>query len=158
MLPSPSIPYSYTTDFDEMEQLFSLEKNPDLPMEELEAMLAEFKQDYNQKHFVRNDSFKKAADNVQGEHAGPGHAGRASISASSHLDRRNMRCSVLLSDKASHARYPFYSRQWSASWSAQVSPPACMSSCMPLLLFEEACPCPCPWHPLAACAQYLLVL
>jgi magnesium-protoporphyrin IX monomethyl ester (oxidative) cyclase len=51
-----------------MEQLFSLEKNPDLQMEELEAMLSEFRQDYNQKHFVRNESFKKAADNVQGEH------------------------------------------------------------------------------------------
>jgi len=60
--------HSYTTDFDEMEQLFSLEKNPDLQMEELEAMLSEFRQDYNQKHFVRNESFKKAADNVQGEH------------------------------------------------------------------------------------------
>uniref|UniRef100_A0A7S3QSB4 magnesium-protoporphyrin IX monomethyl ester (oxidative) cyclase n=1 Tax=Dunaliella tertiolecta TaxID=3047 RepID=A0A7S3QSB4_DUNTE len=59
-------PRFYTTDFDEMEELFSLEKNPNLPLEELEAMLTEFKQDYNQKHFVRNESFKKAADNVQG--------------------------------------------------------------------------------------------
>lgn len=49
-----------------MEQLFSLEKNPNLKLDELEAMLNEFKQDYNQKHFVRNESFKKAADNVQG--------------------------------------------------------------------------------------------
>ena len=67
---SPSLPLflrSYTTDFDEMEELFSLEKNPNLKMDELEAMLAEFRQDYNQKHFVRNESFKKAADNVQGE-------------------------------------------------------------------------------------------
>lgn len=50
-----------------MEELFSLEKNPNLRMHELEAMLSEFRQDYNQKHFVRNESFKKAADNVQGE-------------------------------------------------------------------------------------------
>lgn len=63
----PTHTRSYTTDFDEMEQLFSLDLNPDLQMEELEAMLAEFKQDYNQRHFVRNESFKKAADNVQGE-------------------------------------------------------------------------------------------
>lgn len=36
-------PRFYTTDFDEMEEMFSLEKNPNLPMEELEAMLKEFK-------------------------------------------------------------------------------------------------------------------
>ena len=36
-------------------------------MHELEAMLEEFKQDYNQKHFVRNETFKEAADKVQGE-------------------------------------------------------------------------------------------
>lgn len=72
MPPYSSLARSYTTDFDEMEQLFSLEKNPDLNMEELEAMLSEFKQDYNQKHFVRNESFKKAADNVQGERGGAG--------------------------------------------------------------------------------------
>jgi len=49
-----------------MEEMFSLENNPNLPMEELEAMLAEFRLDYNQRHFVRNDAFKAAADNVQG--------------------------------------------------------------------------------------------
>ena len=27
----------------------------------------EFRQDYNQTHFVRNDAFKKAAENVQGD-------------------------------------------------------------------------------------------
>jgi hypothetical protein len=32
-------PRFYTTDFDEMEQLFSLDMNPTLDMEELEAML-----------------------------------------------------------------------------------------------------------------------
>jgi hypothetical protein len=49
-----------------MEDIFSLEKNPDLPMEELEASLAEFRKDYNQTHFVRNDTFKAAADKIQG--------------------------------------------------------------------------------------------
>jgi magnesium-protoporphyrin IX monomethyl ester (oxidative) cyclase len=60
-------PRFYTTDFDEMEQLFSLKLNPDLPMEEFDAMLAEFKQDYNQRHFVRNDTFKAAAEGITGE-------------------------------------------------------------------------------------------
>ena len=32
-------PRFYTTDFDEMEQLFSLELNPNLPMEELEVRI-----------------------------------------------------------------------------------------------------------------------
>ena len=30
-----------------------------------QAMLHEFKLDYNQKHFVRNETFKKAADSIQ---------------------------------------------------------------------------------------------
>ena len=139
-------PRFYTTDFDEMEDLFSLEKNPDLPvspiileglggrarsspseqakqsrarrlvvaekryllfilfsfhlfvlshhllvsllvslppslslslplslslshrqqMDELISTLNEFKTDYNQTHFVRNASFKAAADSIQG--------------------------------------------------------------------------------------------
>lgn len=49
-----------------MEVLFSLEKNPNLKMDELEAMLAEFRRDYNQTHFVRNDTFKAAADKITG--------------------------------------------------------------------------------------------
>lgn len=49
-----------------MEELFSIEKNPNLNMAELEAMLAEFRRDYNQKHFVRNDTFKAAADKITG--------------------------------------------------------------------------------------------
>ncbi|KAK9825139.1 hypothetical protein WJX81_003140 [Elliptochloris bilobata] len=60
-------PRFYTTDFDEMEELFSLERNPGLPMEEFEAMLSEFKTDYNQTHFVRNETFKKAADGITGD-------------------------------------------------------------------------------------------
>lgn len=42
-------PRFYTTDFDEMDQLFNLDLNKNLPMEEFEAMLSEFKTDYNQK-------------------------------------------------------------------------------------------------------------
>ena len=60
-------PRFYTTDFDEMERLFSLELNPHLDMSEIEACLREFRTDYNQTHFVRNDSFKRAADNVEGQ-------------------------------------------------------------------------------------------
>lgn len=60
-------PRFYTTDFDEMERLFSLELNPHLDMSEIDACLREFRTDYNQTHFVRNDSFKTAADNVKGE-------------------------------------------------------------------------------------------
>eukprot|EP00195_Chlamydomonas_chlamydogama_P011373 CAMPEP_0202900962 /NCGR_PEP_ID=MMETSP1392-20130828/12377_1 /ASSEMBLY_ACC=CAM_ASM_000868 /TAXON_ID=225041 /ORGANISM="Chlamydomonas chlamydogama, Strain SAG 11-48b" /LENGTH=401 /DNA_ID=CAMNT_0049587431 /DNA_START=111 /DNA_END=1316 /DNA_ORIENTATION=- len=59
-------PRFYTTDFDEMERMFNLKMNPNLDMEELDAMLAEFKQDYNQKHFVRNETFKDAADKIEG--------------------------------------------------------------------------------------------
>jgi magnesium-protoporphyrin IX monomethyl ester (oxidative) cyclase len=43
-----------------------LELNPKLPMKEFEAMLYEFQTDYNQTHFVRNETFKKAADSIQG--------------------------------------------------------------------------------------------
>jgi len=60
-------PRFYTTDFDEMEQLFSTEINPNLDESELVAILQEFQEDFNQKHFVRNDSFKSAADGITGE-------------------------------------------------------------------------------------------
>ncbi len=33
----------YTTDFDEVDEIFNLKKNPNLPMEELDAMLEEFR-------------------------------------------------------------------------------------------------------------------
>lgn len=59
-------PRFYTTDFEQMEEMFSLDKNPGLPMEEFDAMLTEFRTDYNQTHFVRNETFKKAADSIQG--------------------------------------------------------------------------------------------
>ncbi|CAG9460440.1 unnamed protein product [Pedinophyceae sp. YPF-701] len=60
-------PRFYTTDFDEMEQLFSKEINPNLDLEELKACLEEFRNDYNQRHFVRNNTFKAAADKIEGD-------------------------------------------------------------------------------------------
>lgn len=59
-------PRFYTTDFDEMEQLFNTEINKNLNEAEFEALLQEFKTDYNQKHFVRNSEFKEAADKLDG--------------------------------------------------------------------------------------------
>jgi magnesium-protoporphyrin IX monomethyl ester (oxidative) cyclase len=49
-----------------MEQIFSQQINPNLDMAELDAMLAEFRNDYNQRHFVRNDTFKAAAEGITG--------------------------------------------------------------------------------------------
>jgi magnesium-protoporphyrin IX monomethyl ester (oxidative) cyclase len=60
-------PRFYTTDFDEMEQLFKQERNPNLNLAELAACLEEFRADYNQRHFVRNDTFKVAADKITGD-------------------------------------------------------------------------------------------
>lgn len=59
-------PRFYTTDFDEMETLFNTRINPILNNDEFEAILEEFKNDYNQTHFVRDPSFKEAADKIQG--------------------------------------------------------------------------------------------
>lgn len=59
-------PRFYTTDFDEMERLFNTEINKKLNQAEFEALLNEFKTDYNQTHFVRNPEFKAAADKMQG--------------------------------------------------------------------------------------------
>ncbi|KAK3446497.1 hypothetical protein EUGRSUZ_A02177 [Eucalyptus grandis] len=59
-------PRFYTTDFDEMEQLFNTEINKNLNQDEFVALLQEFKTDYNQTHFVRNKEFKEAADKMQG--------------------------------------------------------------------------------------------
>ena len=59
-------PRFYTTDFDEMEALFNTEINKNLNQSEFEALLQEFKTDYNQTHFVRNKEFKEAADKIQG--------------------------------------------------------------------------------------------
>jgi len=60
-------PRFYTTDFDEMEELFNTEILPNLADAEMKATLAEFKADFNQKHFVRNDAFRAAADEIDGE-------------------------------------------------------------------------------------------
>ncbi|WOG98173.1 hypothetical protein DCAR_0417514 [Daucus carota subsp. sativus] len=59
-------PRFYTTDFDEMETLFNTDINKNLNEAEFEALLQEFKTDYNQTHFVRNKEFKEAADKMQG--------------------------------------------------------------------------------------------
>lgn len=59
-------PRFYTTDFDEMETLFNTDINKNLNEAEFEALLQEFKTDYNQTHFVRNKDFKEAADKMQG--------------------------------------------------------------------------------------------
>ncbi|TVU22698.1 hypothetical protein EJB05_32415 [Eragrostis curvula] len=59
-------PRFYTTDFDEMERLFNAEINKQLNQAEFDALLQEFKTDYNQTHFVRNQEFKEAADKMQG--------------------------------------------------------------------------------------------
>uniref|UniRef100_A0A0E0C0S8 magnesium-protoporphyrin IX monomethyl ester (oxidative) cyclase n=2 Tax=Oryza TaxID=4527 RepID=A0A0E0C0S8_9ORYZ len=59
-------PRFYTTDFDEMERLFNAEINKQLNQEEFDALLQEFKTDYNQTHFVRNPEFKAAADKMEG--------------------------------------------------------------------------------------------
>lgn len=59
-------PRFYTTDFDEVEQMFSKEINPNLDMTELAACLTEFRNDYNKVHFVRNESFAPAATSITG--------------------------------------------------------------------------------------------
>ncbi|KAK2652217.1 hypothetical protein Ddye_012073 [Dipteronia dyeriana] len=59
-------PRFYTTDFDEMETLFNTEINKNLNQSEFQALLQEFKTDYNQTHFVRNKEFKEAADKMEG--------------------------------------------------------------------------------------------
>lgn len=59
-------PRFYTTDFDEMERMFNTDINGNLNEAEFEALLQEFKTDYNQKHFVRSPEFKEAAEKIQG--------------------------------------------------------------------------------------------
>jgi magnesium-protoporphyrin IX monomethyl ester (oxidative) cyclase len=55
-------PRFYTTDFDEMAKM-DLSINED----EMQAILEEFKIDYNKTHFVRDDRFKKSWDHIDGE-------------------------------------------------------------------------------------------
>lgn len=59
-------PRFYTTNFDEMEQLFNKQLNPHLKDEQFVAMLQEMAADYNQTHFVRNENFKAAAEKLKG--------------------------------------------------------------------------------------------
>ena len=47
-------------------QMFNTDINGNLNEAEFEALLQEFKTDYNQKHFVRTPEFKEAADKMQG--------------------------------------------------------------------------------------------
>jgi magnesium-protoporphyrin IX monomethyl ester (oxidative) cyclase len=55
-------PRFYTTDFDEMAKM-------DLSINEAEvrALLEEFRVDYNQKHFVRDEKFEQSWDHIDGE-------------------------------------------------------------------------------------------
>ncbi|WP_404786962.1 magnesium-protoporphyrin IX monomethyl ester (oxidative) cyclase [Altericista sp. CCNU0014] len=55
-------PRFYTTDFDEMAKM-DLSVNE----EEILALLEEFRTDYNQKHFVRDDKFAQSWDHIDGE-------------------------------------------------------------------------------------------
>ncbi|BAQ65050.1 magnesium-protoporphyrin IX monomethyl ester (oxidative) cyclase [Geminocystis sp. NIES-3709] len=55
-------PRFYTTDFDAMAKM-DIAANE----EELQAILAEFKEDYNRHHFVRNADFDQSWDHIDGE-------------------------------------------------------------------------------------------
>jgi magnesium-protoporphyrin IX monomethyl ester (oxidative) cyclase len=55
-------PRFYTTDFDEMARM-SMNANED----ELRAIIAEFKIDYNRHHFVRNAEFDRSWEHIDGE-------------------------------------------------------------------------------------------
>ncbi|PSC76971.1 copper target 1 [Micractinium conductrix] len=60
-------PRFYTTDFEAMDDMFSLEKNPGLPMEELTAVLQELRRDYNKRSFVRSELYASAAAALTGD-------------------------------------------------------------------------------------------
>ncbi|MGI0479544.1 magnesium-protoporphyrin IX monomethyl ester (oxidative) cyclase [Geminocystis sp. CENA526] len=55
-------PRFYTTDFDAMAKM-----DISVNEEELQAILAEFKEDYNRHHFVRNADFDQSWDHIDGE-------------------------------------------------------------------------------------------
>ncbi|HIK18607.1 MAG TPA: magnesium-protoporphyrin IX monomethyl ester (oxidative) cyclase [Leptolyngbyaceae cyanobacterium M33_DOE_097] len=55
-------PRFYTTDFDEMERM-DISVNED----ELQAILEEFRADYNRHHFVRDGEFEQSWDHIDGE-------------------------------------------------------------------------------------------
>jgi magnesium-protoporphyrin IX monomethyl ester (oxidative) cyclase len=54
-----------------MEQIFSQQINPNLDMVELDACLQEFRNDYNQKHFVRNETFKVCGEGARARASAP---------------------------------------------------------------------------------------
>lgn len=55
-------PRFYTTDFDEMAKM-----DISVNQEELEAILEEFRVDYNRHHFVRSEEFAQSWDHIDGE-------------------------------------------------------------------------------------------
>ena len=55
-------PRFYTTDFEEMANM-----DISLNEEELQAILEEFRVDYNRHHFVRDEQFERSWDNIDGE-------------------------------------------------------------------------------------------
>lgn len=55
-------PRFYTTDFEEMEKM-DISPNED----ELQAILEEFRIDYNRHHFVRDEEFEQSWDGIEGE-------------------------------------------------------------------------------------------
>ncbi len=55
-------PRFYTTDFDEMAAM-----DISVNEEELQAILEEFRADYNRHHFVRNEAFDQSWDHIDGE-------------------------------------------------------------------------------------------
>lgn len=55
-------PRFYTTDFDEMEKM-DISPNED----ELQAILEEFRADYNRHHFVRDEEFNQSFDHIDGD-------------------------------------------------------------------------------------------
>lgn len=55
-------PRFYTTDFDEMAEM-DISVNED----ELQAILQEFREDYNRHHFVRDDAFEQSWEHIDGE-------------------------------------------------------------------------------------------
>lgn len=59
--------FLFSTDFEAMAEMVHPKNVPKEQQEELEAYLQEMRNDYNQKHFVRNEKFKLAADKLSGE-------------------------------------------------------------------------------------------
>jgi magnesium-protoporphyrin IX monomethyl ester (oxidative) cyclase len=60
-------PRFYTTDFEEMAELVNPKNMTAESNEEIDAFLQEMRNDYNQRHFVRNATFKDAAAKLTGE-------------------------------------------------------------------------------------------